>query len=788
MQWSSPETGELTVSSALARDSQSADTLIKVRPRASTTEISRGRTAFVSEHDGTAHAEHAAEGLYIYNTRVLGLYRWSMNGKQPEFSCGSALEQFSWMGYFVQAPVNCEETPPHECNPLRQTLELRLKRSVGEGMHEDVHLTNHTQIETDVTLELEFEHQFVSQDEAENGRKQHGTLTRQWSEPAANVWEQMADYAAKHRYEHQGDEGEAELHRGIRLRIENTSTAPERGESRIKFRIHLAPHEEWHACVSWLAYVDDQLLPLAAQCSRVDASDWNLRRARFFAAATSFSLPHGNDLSSTVCRVLRRSRLDLGDLRMYDLDGPDGGITLAAGVPTYMEVFGRDMQAASWQGAMLGPEFLRGSLHTLSQKVATDTDDWRDAQPGRVPHLVHTDPLSVLNYRPKNLYYGSASASYLVPIMVAELWHWTGDPEAARRYADFAMGTLAWADKYSLDETGFYRYHMRSEQGVKNQGWKDSKDALVYDDGSQVEDPIGTCEMQAFMYAAKLHFSEVAWRLDRKDDARRLFTEAEELKKRFNEKFWMEDEGFYAMGIGPQGELIRSIGEDPGHCVLAGIVDESRIKRVAARLMREDLFSGWGIRTLSKEHPAYNPFSYHRGSVWPVTNAGFVLAFSRFGLHGEMHQLAKAMFEAAGLFQHERLPEVFGGHARTAEQPFPGLYFRADWPQAWSTSAPFLMVQAMLGMYPYAPAHLLFVDPHLPEWLPEITVEQMRVGEATVTLRFTRNGEGRTDYSVVDLRGPLHIVRQSSPWSLTTGWAERTRDVVESFLPHRQAS
>jgi len=211
----------------------------------------------------------------------------------------------------------------------------------------------------------------------------------------------------------------------------------------------------------------------------------------------------------------------------------------------------------------------------------------------------------------------------------------------------------------------------------------------------------------------------------------------------------------------------------------------SNVRQVAGRMLMSDLFSGWGVRTLSSRHPAYNPFSYHRGSVWPVENAAFVLAFSRYGLHEEMHRLAKAIFEAARPFQHDRLPEVFGGHQRTAETPFPGLYTRADWPQAWSASAPLAILQALAGIYPYAPAKLLFVDPRLPEWLPEITIERLRVGKGIVTLRLFRDSDGETDYEVLRLDGPLHIIRQPSPWSLTTGWAERIKDVVTSFQPGR---
>jgi glycogen debranching enzyme len=762
------------------------NSLIKIRPRADTVQVSRGRTALISDLHGDISRDHAVEGLYVYRTRILGRYGWQLNGQKPEFSCGSNLDQSSWMGYFIQAPENCEETPSHMCNPLEETLELRLTRTVGEGMHEDVNLSNHTLVATDVKLELQFELQFISQKEVEE-RKQHGRLHVKWEQPQSEVWELMADYRVKHAYDHQGNKGTARMHRGIKLRIENADSAPEYAKNRITFQVHLPPHGHWHACLSWLAYVEGQLLPLVAQCSDVDSSNWNHRRVQLFNSATDISAPHSHDLTSTVTRVLARARLDLGDLQLYDLDNKEG-VAVAAGVPIYMELFGRDMEATAWQAAILGPEFLVGTLEALNPLAAVEKNDWRDAQPGRMPHEMHTDPLAVLNFNPQSLDFGGVTSSFLFPICVAELWHWTGDLGSVGKYIDTALRAMKWADTYSLDSTGFYRYQTHSKQGVKNQGWKDSGDAIVYPDGSQVEAPIGTCEMQAFVYVAKMYFSEVMLRLGDVDTARRLFREAEDLKKRFNEKFWMEEEGYFAIGIDSKGELIRSIASDPGHCLVSGIVDDDRVKRVAARMMRDDLFSGWGIRTLSSEHPAFNPFAYHRGTVWPVVNAMFVLGFARYGLHGEMHQLAKALFEAADLFQYDRLPEVFGGHQRTPDHPFPGMYTKANWPQAWTASAVFTILQALLGIYPYAPEHLMFLDPHLPEWLPEITLERMRIGKALVSLRFHRTSEGGTDYEIVDLQGPLHIVKQPSPWSMTAGWGERIKDLVESVEPHRKAS
>jgi len=752
--------------------------LIGLRPRVDTVQTSRGRTSLVAHHDGVVRKDHSMEGLYVHDTRVLGSYRWLLDGSEPEFSCGSNIDQHTWMAYFIATPANCEEAPAHECQPLEETLELRLVRSVGEGMHEDLYLTNHTQIATHVKLELEFELQFISQDEVEKGRQQFGDLNLDWQQTQPDIWELMADYHAEHAYSHQGNEGVGRIHLGSRLRVENAGSAPRYSPGRLSFEADLPPHGEWHACLSWICYREGKELPLP-KCWQQSGDDWERLRAEFLNRATGFSVPHGMDLTAITERVLNRSREDLADLRLFDLDSP-GGITIAAGIPTYQEIFGRDIQAAGWQAAMLSLEFLRGGLATLCARAATESNDWRDMRPGAIVHEIHTDPLSQLNFRPDGLYYGAVTSAYLAPVSVSELWHWTGDLDVVRTYADMAMKAIEWADKYSLDETGFYRYQTRSEQGIKNQGWKDSGDAIVYPDGKQVPTPIGMCEMQGFMYVAKLHFSEVMARLGHLNTARKLYQEAHDLKARFNDRFWMEDEGYFAMGIDHRGELIRSIGSDPGHCLLAGIVDESRVKRVASRMMRDDLFSGWGVRTLSSQHPAYNPFAYHRGTVWPVTTAGFVLAFSRYGLHGEMHQLAKALLEAASLFEQYRLPEVFAGHQRSRETPFPGLYTHADWPQAWSASAAFTVLQALVGVYPFAPGKTLFLDPHLPDWLPEITIQRMHVGKATVTLRFYRDADGASHYDVVDLEGKLNLVRQPSPWSQTSSWSERIRDVVAS--------
>jgi glycogen debranching enzyme len=425
---------------------------------------------------------------------------------------------------------------------------------------------------------------------------------------------------------------------------------------------------------------------------------------------------------------------------------------------------------------MLGPEMMRGTLEVLARFQGTREDDWRDEQPGRMLHEAHTGPLATLGLNNRGRSYGSITTSGLYAFITAELWHWTGDADAVRPLLDPALRALAWLDR-ERQHDGLYTYQTRSSDGVKHQAWKDSPDAIVYEDGSEVEPPIATCEEQGFVYVAKLHLAETLFSLGMHDDARRLFDESQALKARFNEAFWMEDEGYYALAIDADGRQVRSIASNAGHCIATAIADEAHVPRVAERMFRDDLFSGWGIRTLSTAHPAFNPYSYHLGSVWPVEQGTFALGFMRYGLHEHAQRLARAQFEAASLFDFHRLPELFSGHPRDDAHPFPALYPNSCSPQAWSASTVFALLQSMLGLYPYAPLNLLIVDPHLPEWLPEITVRDLRVGAARVTIRFRERS-----WDVLDKEGKLYIVQQPMPWSLTATKKERFVDVMRSLV------
>lgn len=764
-------------------NSNSLASRIRLRPRHDVIHVSRGRTVLAMDLEGRIAPDSSRQGLFVYQTRMLSRYCWRIEGKPPKLSAQSPVEQHSWLAYYYDAPPNCKETPAGECNPLQQTIEFKVSRVVGEGMHEDVEVWNHTQVATSISVSLEVEADFVSRSEIKDGRKQKGKLEKQWSRSDSGDYSWRFHYTCEHHYDHQGNTGTVRLDRAISLHLKSDS-APEQSGDRITFRVGLAPHQVWRACLAWQPEVDGNLLPIEPECNALtgSASEYSRKTERFLREATQIQ-SEVNDLTASIQRVIDRSRLDITSLRLFDLDEGDRNWKLAAGIPTYLALFGRDMLASAWQASLLSNDMVRGALSIHARLQATDYNAWRGAQPGRMMHEAHTDPLSVLNFTPQALYYGTVTSPFLYPICVTELWHWTGDKEAIRPYLRPALDALAWADKFSLDESGFYKYKTISEQGIKNQAWKDSSDAIVYPDGSQAENPLGTCEMQAFAFVAKRQMAETLWWFDEPELAKRLYAESAELKERFNDRFWMDDVGYIAMAIDKHNKIVKSIASDPGHCLLSGILRDEYVPRVAHRMMQPDMFSGWGIRTLSSNHPAYNPFAYHRGTVWPVENGSFVLAMARYGLHGEMWQLAQALFEAASLFDYDRLPEVFGGHRRDIMHPFPCLYEEADSPQAWSASVPFLVLQALVGIYPYAPLKVLFVDPWLPEWLPEVRIENLQIGEARLTLHFKRTEEGRTDYSVEELRGELHVLRQPSPWSFTAGWGERVKDVVLSLLP-----
>jgi glycogen debranching enzyme len=761
--------------------------LVRLRTRAATLYVSQNRTVLATRRDGFINAE-PDHGFFVRSTRLLSRYEYRLNGR-PLFPNGvSNVEQHTWLGYYVApAPEAVDDyvTQGPGGAAAQHTIEVRLSRFVSDGLHEDVDVTNFTQRPANLTLDLILDADFADTAETKGERLQRGTIEREWN-AAEREHTLRFSYAAEYAYAHQGNVGTARLHRAVTVRFHNASSAPAYRKGTVQFAFVLDPQATWHSCIDVVPFIDGQELESQYRCRSFSAGTglYDTRRQTFLRGASTISVPATGTLAPVVVGALEQAKRDLAALRLHDFDHGERAWTMAAGLPVYVSLFGRDTLTTAWQAAMASREMMPGTLAELARWQGTDVNDWRDEQPGKMLHQAESGPLAVLNVNPLGRYYGSITTSGFYPVIVSELWHWTGDKDLVRPFVETARKSLRWLDEYAdLDRDGFYEYQTRSEQGVRNQGWKDSEDAIVHEDGSQAPVPIATCEEQGFVYLAKLHLSELLWWLDEKEEARRLHHEATELKKRFNEAFWMEDQGFLAMALDAGKRQVKSIGSNAGHCLASGIVEEQFVRRTADRLFADDMFTGWGVRTLSNRNPAFNPYSYHRGSVWPVEHGSFAVGFVRYGLHDHVERICRAQFEAASLFDFYRLPELFTGHHRDPDHPFPAHYPNANSPQAWSASAVWCLLQTIVGLYPYAPLNLLLVDPHLPVWLPDITISNLHVGAAVVDLRFYRSKAGESDYEVLEKRGSLHVVRQPSPWSLTATFGERLQDALSSLLP-----
>jgi glycogen debranching enzyme len=725
------------------------------------------------------------QGLFVHETRMISDYRYFVGEREPRPVGVSTVSARESHGYYVAFPPDRHPGPADQGSGMliedtQQTIELVVRRALGRSgdfstdvLDELLELTNYSDEETSFSLTLRIDGDFLGLPEIRNGPLRLGHVRHSWDQAALAL---RFEWEARHAFDHGSEVGEATDARALTVAVIAADGPVNRTAHGLAFPLSLRPHGRWTAHLRFTPFVRHVVATAAPPLHESSIGG-------------RFEFPGDSTASDAVSRILGRAARDLADLRLEDLDSGPHAWTVAAGIPIYVALFGRDSLTAAWQAAMLTPDLMRGSLQALAHLQGRERNDWRDEAPGRLLHEAHTGPLEVLNVNPRARYYGSVTTSGFFALVVAELWHWTADEEYVRALLPNALAALRWLDEEGdLDGDGFVEYFTRSSHGVKHQAWKDSEDAIVYPDGTVAEPPIATCEEQAFVYVAKFQLATTLWRLGEWREARRLLREARQLKKRFNASFWLPDQGFFAMGLDAAKRPIASAGSNPGHCLAAGIVQRDRVRATVDRLFRDDLFSGWGVRTLSSDHPAYNPYSYHRGSVWPVEQGSFALGLMRYGLQAELERLARAVFDAATVFEHAQLPELFGGQPRDDRHPFPALYPQANAPQAWSASTLFLLVQSLLGLYPYAPSKMLFIDPHLPEWLPDLTLRDLQVGQATVSIRFRRTGKGTTAYRVLEKRGDLHIIRQASPWSLTERLGHRVRDLVAGALPGHRGS
>ena len=455
-------------------------------------------------------------------------------------------------------------------------------------------------------------------------------------------------------------------------------------------------------------------------------------------------------------RAIRRA---LSDLRLLVNPGPaPGEAYIAAGVPWYSCLFGRDSIITALELLPVRPQVARDTLELLARLQATERDDRRDAQPGKILHELRTGELARVGEIPHTPYYGTADATPLWLILLGETYAWTGDRELVDRLWPNALAALAWIEgDGDPDGDGFVEYERRSELGLVNQGWKDSLEANRHRDGRLARPPLALVEVQAYVYAARRHVAALARMRGEAGLAAAQEAAAERLRERFEAAFWMEDEGTYAMALDGARGQVDAVSSNPGHALWCGIADPARAARVAASLRSPGLWSGWGVRTLSSAMAGYNPIGYHIGSVWPHDNAIIAAGLARYGFGEQAVSIAAAMLEATRHFRDARLPELFCGFARS-DAPYPVPYPVACQPEAWAAGSVFSFLRSMLGMEADAAAgELVFRSPSVPDWLREVRIERLRVGAAEVDL-LVRRSNGSTAVEVLRRSGELTVV------------------------------
>lgn len=446
----------------------------------------------------------------------------------------------------------------------------------------------------------------------------------------------------------------------------------------------------------------------------------------------------------------------LRDLHALMTPSP-GGEIVAAGIPWYVAPFGRDSLLTAQQTLMLNPQIARNTLLVLARLQARSEDPWRDAEPGKILHELRSGELAGAGIIPHTPYYGSVDATPLFIVLAAAYHRWTGDTETLARLRPALDAAIGWIDRYGdRDGDGFVEYEVRSSGGLRNQGWKDSGDSVMHADGTLAEGPVALVEVQGYVYLAKQRIADVYEVLGAADVAATLRDQADDLRTAFNEAFWDPDEGTFVLALDGRKRQVRSVTSNPGHCLYCGIVDPERAAALAERLMASDMFSGWGIRTLSSHSPAYNPMSYHNGSVWPHDNAVIAAGLKRYGFHDATERIASALFDVAAGARDFRLPELYCGFDRL-EANVPVAYPVACIPQAWAAATPFMLLQAMLGVSARSGEGTLAVNkPMLPGWLTRSEIRDLRIADSKVSLGFERDGD-ITGFSLLGQSGSVRV-------------------------------
>ncbi|HUI19421.1 MAG TPA: amylo-alpha-1,6-glucosidase [Methylocella sp.] len=683
--------------------------------------------AVLDEYGDIGVIGRGPEGLYFNDTRFLSWYDFRFEGKRPLLLSAVVQDDNAALSVTLTNPDVHEEGI---ISLPRDTIAIERTKFLWQAVcYERIGFRNYADSTRRFRVEIGFGADFHDLFEVRGtSRERRGTCT-------ALLTEDSVEYHYK---------GLDNLKRKTELRF---SPRPSRLEiSRATFEFELPPHGCQSLFVSVLC--EDQNAPKQQPFGHAFRARRRVIRNKAAGIATVES---SNELFNEVCR---RATADLYML----MTKTRHGIYPYAGIPWYSTAFGRDGIITAMLLLWLDPSVAKGVLGFLAETQATSFDPSSDAQPGKILHETRNGEMARLGEVPFRLYYGTVDATPLFVMLAGMYFERTGDIGTIAAIWPNIKAALEWIDTFGdMDGDGFVEYARQTEAGLANQGWKDSYDSIFHADGALATGPIALCEVQGYVFAAKMHAAKLAERMGEPDFEMKLRSEALNLRKNFESVFWCEDLGTFALALDGDKNPCRVRTSNAGHALFTGIASSGRAARVAETLLSPDSFNGWGIRTVASGEARFNPISYHNGSIWPHDNAMIALGFARYGLVTRAAQVFSAMFEAAAYQELRRLPELFCGFTRKPHRG-PTAYPVACAPQAWASAAPFAFLEACLGMeLRYEANAMSFRDPVMPSFLDRVTLHNLSLGGSRIDLKFDRHGSDVT-LNLLQRRGDTKIM------------------------------
>ena len=606
--------------------------------------IHEGNVVLITQPDGQV-SWPTAMGLYFLDTRMISAWSLYANGVEWDL-----LNSGTPLYYLARIYLTNRAIPTESGDIPAKTLSLVIGRRLGGGVHEDFDITNYGSVAVRFNLEVVIRSDFADVFEVKSDAiVRRGRITSEWSD---------AEQRLVNTY------GNRDFHRSVSITADMAPVAAVYANGRISFEVTLPPGGTWHTCLRYDLYDGETAIAAPTNCAHVDDSSTGRIMEEWLASVTKLRSP--NDQFQ---RLFGQSLEDMAALRLpfaTETTTSMQEFVPAAGLPWFVALFGRDSLIVALQNSLVYPDFARGALDVLGQWQSQERDDYRDAEPGKILHELRRGELAHFKLIPHTPYFGTADATPLYLVTLHTAWRCTGDIEMVQRLMPVAEGCLRWIDEWGdRDGDGLQEYQTRSPKGYENMAWKDAGDSVMHADGSKVIGPKALCELQGYVFDAWTRMAEIFDALGQPDRAIQLRQKAAVLYQRVNELFWNEAEGYYAYGLDGDKRPILSVASNPGHMLWSGIVPQDRAARVVARLRQPDMWSGWGIRTLSAKHPSFNPYSYQNGSVWPHDNGLIAQGFKRYGYADAANDIAHDILGAAGFFMLNQLPELYAGCSAT---------------------------------------------------------------------------------------------------------------------------